>query len=94
MSASTLNVLSIIVSAIAIVTFLITLFKLATQLGVVLERLQNNTDNTTVIRQQLCDITKNLSNHDVCLATHETKINEIKATVDEIKVEIKEKKQD
>lgn len=94
MSASTLNVLSIIVSAIAIVTFLITLFKLATQLGTVLERLQNNTDNTTVIRQQLSDITKNLSNHDVCLATHETKINEIKATVDEIKVEIKEKKQD
>ena len=94
MTASTLNVLSIIVSAIAIVTFLITLFKLATQLGTVLERLQNNTDNTTVIRQQLENITKSISNHDICLATHETKINEIKATVDEIKVEIKEKKQD
>lgn len=94
MTASILNVLSIIVSAIAIITFLITLFKLATQLGTVLERLQNNTDNTTAIRQQLCDITKNLTSHDICLATHETKINEIKATVEEIREEIKEKKQD
>lgn len=91
---SALNVLSIIISSIAMLTFLITLFKIATQLGSVLERLKNTTDNVDSVRQQLATITQCLTSHNVDIATHNLQIKELYNICSEIKDTIKEIKQE